>query len=53
LLQRQRGQCRYCGLHFTTEDTLEIHHLNENRRDNRYANLVLLHGHCHDRMHRG
>ena len=53
LLQRQRGQCRYCGLHFTTDDILEVHHLNENRRDNHYKNLLLLHGHCHDRMHRG
>jgi len=53
LLQRQRGQCCCCGLHFTKEDTPEIHHLNENRRDTRYVNLVLLHGHCHDQMHRG
>lgn len=53
LLQRQRGRCYGCGLHFTTEDTVEIHHLNGNRRDSRYANLVLLHGHCHDGTHRG
>jgi RNA-directed DNA polymerase len=34
-----------------TEDHLEVHHRNGNH-DNTYANLALLHGHCHDEVHR-
>jgi RNA-directed DNA polymerase len=33
------------------EDVLEVHHLNGNHADNRYVNLSLLHGHCHDIAH--
>ena len=51
LLKWQRGKCEECGLPFTTEDVLEVHHLNGNHSDNRYVNLSLLHGHCHDIAH--
>ena len=51
LLKWQRGKCEECGLPFTTEDVLEVHHLNGNHSDNRYMNLSLLHGHCHDIAH--
>lgn len=51
LLKRQCGKCEECGLRLTTEDVIEVHHLNGNRADNRYANLSLLHGHCHDLVH--
>ena len=51
LLKWQRGKCENCGLPFTTEDVLEVHHINGNHSDNRYVNLSLLHGHCHDIAH--
>ena len=51
LLKWQRGKCEDCGLPFSTEDVLEVHHLNGNHSDNRYRNLSLLHGHCHDIAH--
>lgn len=51
LLKRQCGKCEECGLRLTTQDVLEVHHLNGNRADNRYAYLSLLHGHCHDLVH--
>jgi RNA-directed DNA polymerase len=51
LLKWQRGKCEECGLPFTAEDVLEVHHLNGNHSDNRYVNLSLLHGHCHDIAH--
>jgi len=35
-----------------TEDLLEVHHRDGNHHDNTPANLVLLHGHCHDEVHR-
>jgi 5-methylcytosine-specific restriction endonuclease McrA len=40
-----------CGLCFTTEDAMEVHHWDGDRGNNRYTNLVLLHTHCHDQMH--
>jgi RNA-directed DNA polymerase len=51
LLKWQSGKCEDCGLPFTTEDVLEVHHINGNHSDNRYLNLSLLHGHCHDIAH--
>lgn len=52
LLKRQEGRCMLCGLHFMSEDHIETHHRNGNHNDNMPANLVLLHGHCHDEVHR-
>ena len=50
LLKRQQGCCRWCGLRFTMEDHWEVDHLVPISRGgpDRYANLHLLHGHCHD-----
>ena len=48
LLKEQKGRCGKCGLHFWTEDVIEVHHRDGNRENHRYTNLVLLHGHCHD-----
>ena len=35
-----------------SDDHLETHHRNGNHNDIILANLVLLHGHCHDEVHR-
>ena len=51
LLKRQNGRCTNCGLRFMTEDITEVHHQDRDRLNNRYSNLALLHGHCHDRVH--
>ena len=51
LTQRQKGRCTMCGLYFKAEDIVEIHHWDGNRSNNRYRNLELLHGHCHDKIH--
>ncbi len=40
-----------CGLRFTAEDIVEVHHWDGDRSNNRYADLGLLHGHCHDQIH--
>lgn len=53
LLKWQQGKCEECGLPFTAEDVVEVHHLNGNHQDNRYVNLSLLHDHCHDIAHAG
>jgi RNA-directed DNA polymerase len=52
LLKHQQGRCQYCQLYFKTEDVIETHHRNCNHKDNKADNLVLLHGHCHDEVHR-
>jgi RNA-directed DNA polymerase len=51
LLKRQKCHCGLCGLYFKAEDVIEMHHWDSNRMNDRYANLVLLHGHCHDEIH--
>ena len=51
LTQRQKGRCTICGLYFRAEDIVEVHHWDGNRSNNRYRNLELLHGHCHDEIH--
>jgi RNA-directed DNA polymerase len=53
LLRQQQGRCGGCGLPLTTEDVMEIHHRDGDRRNDRYANLALLHAHCHDQAHAG
>ena len=57
LLKRQKCRCGLCGPYFKAEDVIEKHHWDGNRQavrrtaNNRYANLVLLHRHCHDEIH--
>lgn len=51
LLKKQRGQCTECGLFFTSEALLEVHHIDGNHRNNKISNLALLHRHCHDQRH--
>jgi RNA-directed DNA polymerase len=52
LLKNQLSRCLHCGLRFMSDDHIEIHHRNGNHNDNLIANLALLHGHCHDEVHR-
>lgn len=52
LLKFQRGTCPHCGLRFMTEEIMEVHHRDGNRQNYNLLNLELLHGHCHDEVHR-
>jgi RNA-directed DNA polymerase len=52
LLNRQKCRCGKCGLRFRSDDLLEVHHKDRNRQNNQLTNLELLHGHCHDEVHR-
>jgi len=52
-LKRQKGRCAECGLHFHPDDIVEIHHQDGNPKNNRLDNLVAIHLHCHDQIHRG
>jgi RNA-directed DNA polymerase len=52
-IKRQKGKCAECGLHFHTDDAIEIHHTDGNHRNTRMENLTAIHRHCHDRIHGG
>lgn len=53
LLKNQSGRCYACGLVFTSEARVEVHHLDGDHRHNQYRNLVAVHRHCHDQIHGG
>ena len=50
LIKRQKGRCNHCGQYFTSEDLVEIDHIQPKSRGGKdtYSNLQLLHRHCHD-----
>ena len=52
LLRKQHGKCHHCRLRFRAEDIMEVHHIDQNKMNNVPANPALLHGHCHDQVHR-
>ena len=52
LINQQKGICPYCRLRFNSSDLLEVHHKDGNHRNNKWDNRVLLHRHCHDRVHK-
>lgn len=54
LLSRQKGLCSFCNLSFQPEDILEIHHIVAPKLGgtNRISNLQIVHGHCHDSLHK-
>ena len=54
LLRSQKGKCHHCQRAFKPGDKLEKHHLIPNSQggDNSDDNLILLHLHCHDKVHR-
>lgn len=51
LLKSQKGKCNYCKYNFTSADIVEIDHIIPLALGgkNRFDNLQLLHGHCHDK----
>jgi len=51
LIQRQHGQCAFCGLHFMPGDLIEVHHQDGDHSNAKHGNLEALHRHCHDRLH--
>ena len=51
-LKAQKGRCIHCRLPFAPGDILETHHRDGNHDNNTFSNRALLHGHCHDAVHR-
>ncbi len=52
LLKIQHGKCEQCQFCFKDTDHMEVHHKDQNRHHNNIDNLVLLHGYCHDHVHK-
>jgi RNA-directed DNA polymerase len=53
LLHKQQGKCRWCELHFTEGDLIEIDHITPRSEGGTDAlsHLCALHRHCHDQRH--
>jgi len=54
LLKRQDGKCPVCKCALTNEDLPEAHHIKPRQFGGlwEFENMVLLHLHCHDKIHR-
>ncbi|WP_265042204.1 reverse transcriptase domain-containing protein [Wolbachia endosymbiont (group B) of Melanostoma mellinum] len=52
LMKLQQGKCNYCQLYFRSDDLIEVHHQDKIKNNNDIKNLFLLHGHCHDYIHK-
>lgn len=52
LLKRQQTKCHGCQRVFHDDDLMEVHHQDKNPYNNSISNLMLLHRHCHDDIHR-
>lgn len=50
-LQKQNHTCGQCGLKFTCEERVHLHHIDGNHNNWKANNLVALHESCHDYIH--
>ncbi len=50
-LKRQNHSCAACGLMFTSDERVHLHHVDGNHDNWRYDNLVAIHESCHDYTH--
>jgi RNA-directed DNA polymerase len=51
LMKKQDGKCGRCELYLTSNDLVDVHHVDGNHKNNKESNLSLLHRHCHDSAH--
>jgi len=54
MLKRQKCICPVCNSRLSNDDLLEAHHITHKQHDgeDKYSNLVLVHRHCHDSIHK-
>jgi group II intron reverse transcriptase/maturase len=50
-LQRQNHSCAKCGLKVTSEERVNLHHIDGNHNNWKTKNLVAIHESCHDYIH--
>ncbi|MGH2412604.1 MAG: group II intron reverse transcriptase/maturase [Microcystaceae cyanobacterium] len=52
-LKRQNHTCGHCGLKFTSEERVHLHHIDGNHGNWKAKNLIAIHQSCHDYIHMG
>lgn len=50
-LKRQNHRCGHCGLRFTNEERVHLHHIDSNHNNWKKENLIAVHESCHDYIH--
>lgn len=50
-LKRQNHTCGHCGLKFTSEEQVHLHHIDGNHDNWKPKNLLAVHESCHDYIH--
>lgn len=50
-LTKQNHKCASCGLKFTSEERVHLHHIDGNHANWKKANLEVIHESCHDYLH--
>ena len=50
-LTKQNHKCAFCGLKFTSEERVHLHHIDANHANWKKANLEAIHESCHDYLH--
>lgn len=50
-MKRQNHKCDYCGLIFTPEEKVHLHHVDGNHDNWKHNNLVAIHESCHKYLH--
>jgi RNA-directed DNA polymerase len=52
-LKGQNHACGHCGLKFTSEERVHLHHIDGNHNNWKLKNLIVVHESCHDYIHMG
>ncbi|NEP27103.1 reverse transcriptase domain-containing protein [Moorena sp. SIO3I6] len=50
-LKKQSHSCGYCGLRFTEDEDVHLHHIDENHDNWSKKNLLAVHRSCHQQLH--
>lgn len=50
-IKRQNHSCKSCGLKFSGDERIHLHHADGNHNNWKLANLVAIHESCHDYIH--
>lgn len=51
LLIKQKHTCGCCGMNFTHDEKIHLHHIDENHNNWKLQNLVVIHQSCHQYIH--
>lgn len=51
LLKKQSHTCGHCGLKFTSDERVHLHHIDGNHNNWKHKNLTVVHESCHDYIH--